>query len=97
MSVKKEKITFKYGSKSYKVLGYLKMANRPVTPRDVVNIFRGKFRHAGDAKSTLEVLVRNGCAEKTSNETYMITEKGLNIMGLFGKKQHLVLHRSSLS
>lgn len=91
-----EKLTFKFDSTPYKVLGYMKMVNRPVTPKDVANIFRKKFRHGGDAKRTLEVLFRNNCVERYDDESYMITNKGLDIMGLSGKKQHLVVHRSSL-
>lgn len=97
MSANNEKISFKIGSTSYRVLCYLKMINKPVLPKDVAYVFKGKFRHAGDAKKTLEVLVKNKCAKSNSNGSYMITKKGLDVIGLSRRTQHLVLHRSSLS
>jgi len=96
MSTNNQKVNFKYGSISHKVLCYLKMVNKPVMPKDVVYVFRGRFRHSGDAKKTLDVLVRNKCAENNQDGSYMITKKGLDVIGLSGKRQYLVVHRSSL-
>jgi hypothetical protein len=90
-----KKVTFKYDSTSYKVLSYMKMVNKPVTLKNVMNIFRGKFRHSGDAKKTMNVLIRNSCVNQISIDSYMITQKGLDVIRLNGKKQHLLVLRSS--
>jgi hypothetical protein len=74
------KVSFRHSGSTYVVLTFLKMKNCPVSAKQISECFVGYFRKPSDAEKSLQVLKKNGCAEKNLSGNWHITQKGRDVI-----------------
>jgi hypothetical protein len=67
--------TFKYGGRSYVLLSYAKMKNKPFGIESVLR-FTGRFVTNKDVRRSAKVLIENGSLVEVSEDMWRITPDG---------------------
>lgn len=77
-----------YGSASYALLCYAAMKSRysdpSFSPADVMYVLSGKLDKRSDVLRKINVLIRQNCLERVSDDRWKITEFGLEAREVFG-------------
>jgi len=80
--------TFKYGSTTYVVLAYAYAYDRAMTVDDFQKVSNKYFRHTGDIRKALLVLVNNKAIEQLNENYWRITALGIRQVVELAKKNN---------
>jgi len=78
------KVSFRFESRTYVLLTFVKMRRLPVTPEQCSTILKGLFGKPSDAKRSIDVLVKDGCLVPTVPGKWRITPKGIEVVYMVG-------------
>lgn len=80
--------TFKYGSVTYAVLAYACAYDRAMTIDDFQKVSNNSFRHRGDIRQALLILVNNKAMEQLNENYWRITPLGIRQVLELAKKNN---------
>lgn len=82
--------TFKYGSNTYVVLAYAKVAKRPFGIRDIRS-FTARYTNDYEVGRSLSVLEKNLSVKKVNQDQWEITQTGIQHIYDFARRKNLSL------